>query len=153
MLPDSPSVVTLEASRADFSAVTSRRRKSDDYAFSILAAKSLKMALLFLCNLSASQSTATMSLNPAMLRKAIRHCVLTSRVIEEYFGFMLKGDNSMTANGAADVRDIVRDALMVLGPCYGKSAERLLSFALMKRHFISRELMSAGASRAFATTK
>ena len=66
---------------------------------------------------------------------------------------MSKGDKSVTANDAANVRDIVREALTALGPCYGRSAERLLSLALMKIRFISREIMSAGASRAFATTK
>jgi len=52
-----------------------------------------------------------------------------------------------------DMREIVREALVILGPCLARSAESLLSLALMKIQYLSRELMSAGGSATLVTTK
>ena len=75
------------------------------------------------------------------------------KAIEDYLVNLSKGDNTITFDDVIDSMDVVCDALAVLGPSLGRSSERLLTLALMKAQYLSRELSSAGASLALVTTK
>lgn len=153
LLPNPPSGGGAEVTNFGFSACSSRGWKSEDYNVAISAAKSLEMALIFLCNLTPTSGSVSLSLNPLLLGKALCRCVIASRAIEDYLVNLSRGDKTITFNDAIDSMDVVSDALAVLGPSLGRSSERLLTLALMKAQYLSRELSSSGASLALVATK
>jgi hypothetical protein len=80
LLPSPPVGGSVEMFKVGFPALPSRDWRSDDYTLSIMATKSLEMALIFLCNMTSSSRGVTLSLNPVLLGKGICRCIIASRV-------------------------------------------------------------------------
>ncbi len=84
ILSDPPVRDSIELFK-DGSHALRRDWRSDDYTASIVAAKSLEAALTFLCNITITSGSVTLSLNPVLLGKSLCRCILLSRVSCEFF--------------------------------------------------------------------